>query len=725
VRRALYDTFDAALAASARGDAGAAALADFERRSAAQGLGQSETERELCRGAGAVFRAFASLPEAQRRAIEPRVAEMSRGMRSYSERADREGGLRLRDLADLERYCYFVAGTVGELLTDLFALSCHVDSARLAELEARAVSFGLGLQLVNILKDVADDAARGDCFLPVLSAEQHGLDLRRVLEPSERTKGIALLRALSARAREHLTKAEEYTLLWPAGASAPAGGQVRLFCAVPLALALGTLREVELADDALVVGRAPTVSRAFVMAVFERAVRAATAETHAESDAELCALFEKARAGVAGRPQRPAGAARAAADNDRPRGITTSTRGSEMNESKEVSPPNSRPHGRALQPRRELGGKVLVTGAAGHVGANLLHRLLSEGRDVRVFLRERSNNEAVDAIERELGRKVERVYGDLRHLRDVVPAVRGCENVFHVAARVSTLSGKPRDLRDLYECNVIGTANVLRAAGETGVKRTVVTGSFSAVGFDPEDPSKPNDESVPFYPFVEHLPYGRTKMQVEHEVLKACVEGVDAVIATSCAVLGPWDYKPSRMGKTLLDFSHGKLNAYLPGGFDFVAARDIVEGHILAMERGRTGQKYIISTQFVTVDELMDIFEEVTCRPRPKLRLPPTIMAGIAHVSSFVLSNLFPDVQQRFTPGAVRILRMERKADTTKAQVELGYKPSSIRAAIHEAYAHFAKRGLAPQPPSLTAGGDEAPRAAQKKKEADREGAAA
>lgn len=220
VRRALYDTFDAALAASARGDAGAAALADFERRSAAQGLGQSETERELCRGAGAVFRAFASLPEAQRRAIEPRVAEMSRGMRSYSERADREGGLRLRDLADLERYCYFVAGTVGELLTDLFALSCHVDSARLAELEARAVSFGLGLQLVNILKDAGADAQEGRRFLP------EGQDLGAVFRM----------------ARQDLHRAEEYAL-----ALREAGAERGLFAfnALLVRLARATLTRVQ------------------------------------------------------------------------------------------------------------------------------------------------------------------------------------------------------------------------------------------------------------------------------------------------------------------------------------------------------------------------------------------------------------------------------------------------------------------------------------------------
>ncbi len=717
VRQSLFDAFDAALSASAAGDGG---LADaFEARSAETGLGPTPLEAELCTGAGAVFRAFAAIPQVQREAIEPSVAEMSKGMREYSLRADAENGLRLRDVPDLERYCYYVAGTVGELLTKLFAISCPVDVRVRRELEARAVSFGLGLQFVNILKDVAEDAVRGDCFLPVGTAKLYGLDLASLLDASERPKGLALLRALSARAREHLTRAEEYTLLWPATSGvSDAGAQIRLFCAVPLALALGTLREVELGEEALTPGRAPTVSRAFVMGVFEAAVAAATAAP-ADSDEGLRALFDRSRAGVARRPPRPSATLESVVPP-----TATISRGASAANGEEVGPMsnNSLP---GLQPRRELSGKILVTGAAGHVGANLVYRLLEDGHDVRVLMRDESHEEAIEALSRETGKKVDRVYGDLRDRRAVLDAVRGTKNVFHVAARVSTLGGSERDLRELYECNVLGTANVLRAAGETGVERTVVTGSLSAVGYDLDDPSKASDETQPFYPFTEHLPYGRTKSLVEHEVLKACVEGVDALVATSCAVLGPWDFKPSRMGKTLLDFAHGKLRGYPPGGFDFVNVKDLVDGHIRAMERGRTGQRYILSTQFATVDDLMDIFEEVTGRPRPRFRVPMPLMKTMAHVSSFVMSNFFPKLPQRFTPAAVRLLNMQRKADTSKAQRELGYQPTEIRTAIHEAYAHFARRGLAPSGPSLSAKEGAAPLEVAKPKSQGREGAAA
>ncbi len=325
---------------------------------------------------------------------------------------------------------------------------------------------------------------------------------------------------------------------------------------------------------------------------------------------------------------------------------------------------------------------ILVTGGTGHLGANLVRRLLDDGHAVRVFSRRNDHEAALEGL------KVDRAYGDLRDLPSVKAAVRGCDRVYHCAARVSiTASGE----REIYDFNVIGTQHVLRAAREGGVSRVVVSGSLSAVGYDP---AKPSDEGMAFYPFDKHLPYATTKAFVEHECLKAVVEGLDVVIATSCAIIGPNDFVPSRMGKMLVDFANGKLRAYVPGGFEFVAARDIVEGHILAMQKGRSGQRYIFSTEFLTVDQLMALCEEVTGRSRPRLRVPSAVAEGIAHVSSFVLTHFFPAVPQRFTPGSVRLLRMQRKADCSKAKRELGYQPTTIARAVRDAYECFVRRGV-------------------------------
>jgi len=353
------------------------------------------------------------------------------------------------------------------------------------------------------------------------------------------------------------------------------------------------------------------------------------------------------------------------------------------------------PNGKSASPNpaRSFEGKVFVTGATGHVGANVLRRLLDDGREVRVLLEPGANADAV------AGLAVERVTGDLTDIASLETAMRGCRQAFHAAAIISTTVPTPAVERRLYDVNVTGTQNLLRVAKHLGLDRVVVTGSFSANGFDRNDPQAPADETVSHYPFDEVLPYSRTKVLVEHECLKAAVEGLDVVIATSCAVLGPHDYIPSRMGRTLLDFAHGKLRAYVPGGFEFIAARDIAEGHMLAMRRGRSGQKYVFSSRFVSIDEMMWLWEQVTGRPKPKLRLHPTVMAGVAEVTSFVLDH-FPSVPQRLTPAAVRILRSQRHADTTKARAELGFVPTRIEDAIQAAYDDFVRRGLAPRGPA-------------------------
>jgi nucleoside-diphosphate-sugar epimerase len=327
--------------------------------------------------------------------------------------------------------------------------------------------------------------------------------------------------------------------------------------------------------------------------------------------------------------------------------------------------------------------KLLVTGAAGHLGANLVRRLLADGEDVRVLKRPGPENRGIDV----LGNQVEVVEGDLRDLDSLRRALKGVKRAYHCAAQVLTVDGREQEI---FECNVLGTKSFLQAARENGVERVVVTGSFSAVG---RKPGVASDETMPFNPFDTAMAYEKSKASVEHECLKVVVEGQDVVIATSCAILGPYDYKPSRMGRLLRDFADGKVLAYIPGGFEFVAARDIVEGHLLAMKKGRAGQKYIISSGHVTVDEIMDIMSRVTGRKKPPLRLPAPVMAVISEVTTRILKVVAPNAPQRLTPGAVKILRQCRRADTSKARKELGFVPTPIEDAIREQYEWFVSEG--------------------------------
>ena len=335
---------------------------------------------------------------------------------------------------------------------------------------------------------------------------------------------------------------------------------------------------------------------------------------------------------------------------------------------------------------------VLVTGASGHVGANLVRRLLDDGIRVRVLLRQESKNEAVADLE------VERVFADIRDLKATRRALEGCQGVYHCAAKVSTIDGNRAHRREVFECNVLGTRNVLRAAREVQAGRVVVTGSFSAVGYDLDDPSGPSDETMQFYPMERTMPYERSKVLVEHECLRAVSEGQDVILATCCAVVGGADFVPSRLGRTLCDYTNSKLRAYVDGGFAFVAARDIVDGHLRCMRAGRTGEKYIFASEFKTISDILDLYEEVSGVPRPNKRIPTPMMYVFSEVASFFLSRFYPSFPQRFTPGAIRLLKQQRHANTSKAKRELGYQPTSIRSAVHEAYAFHYRRNAITNP---------------------------
>ena len=327
---------------------------------------------------------------------------------------------------------------------------------------------------------------------------------------------------------------------------------------------------------------------------------------------------------------------------------------------------------------------ILVTGAAGHLGANLVRRLLADGADLRVLLHTEADRRTVQEL------PVDVVVGDLLDPGSMRRAVQGCSQVYHCAARVSTVN---RDHRALFESNVLGTRTLLRAAAAANVGKVVVTGSFSATG---HLPGQPSNEDVPFNPLERHLPYGHTKAAVEHECLKAFAEGLPVAVAVSTAILGPWDFRPSRMGQVLMRFARGKLRAYVPGGFEFVSAADIAEGHVLTMAKGRPGQKYVFATEFLTFDQIIDLFARVTGQARRPRRLSPRLMSAAAAAAERILPVVAPQREQLLTSAAIRILRQGRRADTTRARQELGFRPGSVGDAVAEAYDWFRHAGAVP-----------------------------
>jgi hopanoid-associated sugar epimerase len=326
--------------------------------------------------------------------------------------------------------------------------------------------------------------------------------------------------------------------------------------------------------------------------------------------------------------------------------------------------------------------KTLVTGANGHVGANLVRELLARGVAVRALVRPGTRAEALDGLD------LERVTGDLRDPASLERAASGCDRLYHVAAFVSLRRG---DEQTVFDTNVTGTKNMLEAAARAGVERAVFCSSFGAVGHRAD--GGPSDESCTVNPADAHLDYELSKGIAEIEVLRAVLRGLDVRIVNPCGIVGPHDYAPSSLGQTILDFANRRMPAYVPGQFEFVAMRDVVAGHILAMEKGRRGERYILSGGRYTLDQILDHLSALTGLPKPRLRIPARVMLPIAYASNLLLRTFAPERPPRFTPGTIRLLNSGKHADIGKARRELGFAPTSVLDAFTETYEWFKQRG--------------------------------
>lgn len=325
---------------------------------------------------------------------------------------------------------------------------------------------------------------------------------------------------------------------------------------------------------------------------------------------------------------------------------------------------------------------TLVTGGTGHLGANLVRALLERGDSVRVLVRPQSKRAALAGLD------VELVEGDLRDPRSLREAVRGANLLYHTAAMISTRAG---DRDALMETNVGGTRTLMAAALDEGVEKVVHTSSFGAVGTRRDRASNEDDWLDPFEPVMD---YERSKAHAEVVVLQAAARGLPVTIVNPSAIIGPYDFGPSLVGKTVVDFGLGKMRAYIPGGFDWVPVKDVVRGHIAAMERGRSGERYLLNGQVHSLDEIMDWLAEFTGKPRPRVRISPRLMQGVALVKDWVERKFFPDVTPRFTYHAIRILTSGKRGDNQRARRELGYEPTPVREAFAEAVSWFQESGV-------------------------------
>lgn len=323
--------------------------------------------------------------------------------------------------------------------------------------------------------------------------------------------------------------------------------------------------------------------------------------------------------------------------------------------------------------------RALVTGATGFVGTNLVRKLLTRGFRVRVLIRPSSNRKVLEGLDVEYAR------GDVLDRESVAAAVRACDVVFHVAAYVSMYVPDPAEMRRV---NVGGTRNVLEAARAGGVRRVVLTSTVSAVGgtFD----GRVLDETAPFNLDRRGFHYCITKHEAEQVALRAVDAGQDVVIVNPTAMFGPFDVRPN-IGRMIVAMASGKVPAYTHGGNNYVGVEDVCEGHVLAFERGRAGQRYILGNENLTHKQIFGRIAAIVGKPPPKLRVPHLLVlaAGLMGEAVGRLAGREPSID-------LTVARMSRYYfyfSHEKAARELGYRPGSLDDAMAQAYAWLVANG--------------------------------
>ena len=314
---------------------------------------------------------------------------------------------------------------------------------------------------------------------------------------------------------------------------------------------------------------------------------------------------------------------------------------------------------------------AVVTGASGHVGANLVRALIERRRSCRAIVRQ--DQRALEGLD------VERVHADVLEGHSLTRAFQGADVVYHLAARISIV-GDERGR--VYETNVIGTRNVVRACLQCGVKRLVHFSSIHAFSQNPMN--APLDESRPPVAGPKALAYDRSKALGEAEVRAGIESGLDAVIVNPTAVLGPYDFKPSPMGQVLIDLYRRKLSVLVEGGFNWVDVRDVVQGAMAAEAKGRTGENYLLSGQWLSIHELAQVVQDVT-GAKPWSWVCPTwlarIVAPFAETQAVLLGK-----RPLFTRESLAALRGAQNISRKKAEEELGYAARPIVETIRDTF---------------------------------------
>jgi dihydroflavonol-4-reductase len=326
--------------------------------------------------------------------------------------------------------------------------------------------------------------------------------------------------------------------------------------------------------------------------------------------------------------------------------------------------------------------KALVTGATGFVGGAVARALIHAGIDVRVLARSESDLRNLEGL------PVERVTGDLRDPASLRAALTGCRQLYHVAAHYALWA---KDPSIFYDINVRGTRNMLEAARTVGIERTVYCSTIGAIGLPPNGGLGTENTAVSLDQMAGH--YKRSKYLAEQEVLKLAKDGLPVVIVNPSAPVGAGDVKPTPTGQVIVDFMKGRMPAYIETGMNLIDVDDVAAGHLLAMQKGRIGERYILGNKNLMLREVFEILSTLTGIKAPVVKLPRLAILPLAYVNQWIahLTGQAP----RIPLEGVKMAKYKMHYDCSKAVRELGLPQTPPEKALEKAVRWFRSHGYA------------------------------
>lgn len=330
---------------------------------------------------------------------------------------------------------------------------------------------------------------------------------------------------------------------------------------------------------------------------------------------------------------------------------------------------------------------AFVTGATGFLGSHVARVLAEQGAQLRLLVRPTSDLRNIDDL------NADRVEGDLRDAASIEKALSGCDVVFHVAADYRLWV---RDPDEMYRSNVEGTRSLLEAARRQGVRRVVYTSSVATMGFTSNraivNNGKVADEQIPvgIADMIGH--YKRSKFMAEQVAIEATRSGVDVVVVNPTTPIGERDIKPTPTGRIVVDFLKRKFPAYVETGLNLVDATECARGHVQALEKGRSGERYILGGENLTLKQILDRLAAITGLPSPTVKLP-YIFALAAGVVDEMVTGRVLGREPRVTIDTVRMGRKMMFVSSAKAERELGWRTVPVDGALRRSVEWFRGNG--------------------------------